>query len=365
LAQPSETIRVPRRRFVRGILRLIGRFVVWLLANIKLTGHKNFPKQGPLIIIANHVDNADGLLLGLHVPYLAEAMVAADLSFGWFIERILKSYGAIPVYRGKADGTATRQALSVLEQGGVVLLFPEGGIWRPAGKPLHTGAAWLSQKAQAPVLPVGLVNTRGAFKRALKFERPEVEIRVGTPLPPPSPAVDGKPDKAQLQMLVEGMMAEVAKLVPPDSMQQVLSPDEYQFDLKIALTTADGQPLALPKELPEAQAKLLGELYYDMNLLDTFKENVRLPVDARPLLEPNQPYAAAAVAQAIQAMLHYVDTENVYFFSYRYGQKDGDTIRAGFEFLQEMAQQAADKKYQLMLHPKVKRLKSEKMAMPS
>ncbi len=357
MAQSSDTIRVPRRRLVRGILRLIGRFLVWLLANIKLTGRENFPKQGPLIIIANHVDSADGLLLGLYLPYLAEAMVAADLSFGWFIENILKAYGTIPVYRGKADGTATRQALSVLEQGGCVILFPEGGVWRPAGKPLHTGAAWLSQKAQAPVLPVGLVNTRGAFKQALKFERPDIEIRFGTPIAPPAQAVDGKPDKAQLQTLVDDMMAEVANLVPPESMQQILSPDEYQFDLKIALTTATGQALDLPKELPEPQAKLLGELYYDMNLLDTFKDNVRLPVDARPLLEPNQTYAASDVARAIQAMLTYVDSDNPHFFSYRYGQKDGQIIRDGFEYLRDIAQQAAPQQHQVMFIPKVKRLK--------
>lgn len=357
MAQTHDTIRVPRRRFVRAIFRLIGRLLVRLLAKITLTGYKNFPKKGPLIIIANHVDNADGLLLGLHLPYLAEAMVAADLSFGWFIENILKAYGTIPVYRGRADGTATRQALSVLEQGGFVILFPEGGIWRPAGKPLHTGAAWLSQKAQAPVLPVGLVNTRGAFKKALKFERPTVEIRVGTPIPPPRQAADGKPDKAELQTLVDAMMAKVAKLVPPESMQQILSPDEYQFDLKMTLTAPDGQPVTPPIELPENQARLLGELYYDMNLLDTFKENVHLPVDVRPLLEPNQPYDGALVAGAIEAMLAYVDAENPHFFSYRYGQKDGQTIREGFETVRNMAKQASYKNYRLTLSPKVKRLK--------
>src|SRR5688572_10816627 len=125
-------IRVPRRRLIRAILRLLGRIVAFFLARVRVVGRENLPTQRPLIVIANHIDDMDGFVLALFLPFLAEIMVAADMPVPWVARVIFDIYGYIPVMRGTGSGDSTKLALSVLEQNGIVILFPEGGIWRSA-----------------------------------------------------------------------------------------------------------------------------------------------------------------------------------------------------------------------------------------
>lgn len=356
MAEASAKIRYPRRHLIRGILRVIGRMLVRLLARFSLTGQEKFPAKGPLIIIANHVDNSDGLLLLLFAPYLAEVMVAADLPFPWYVRVLLALYGHIPVMRGAADGVATRRALSVLEQGGVVILFPEGGTWRAAGKPIHTGAAWMSQKTQTPVLPVGLMGTRKALVNAFRLKRPRVGLVVGDVLPPVAPSPEGVYDKALLQRSVDAMMQQVEALIPPEDRQQVIPFDKLRFDFQVVLSDGAGRPAVLTQALSPEQAEMLGKVYYDIDLMKTLRDSMKLPV--QPLLEPGKAQDAAAVARALRVMFAYLDNDYPYFFSYRFGKEPGAVIRGGFEQIYHLVQ--SDGVRQVTLTPRASPLKEVK-----
>lgn len=64
-------------------------------------------------------------------------------------------YNFIPVNRGNTDGTALRSAVGVLEQGGVLGIFPEGGIWEAERSRAQKGVSWISGIAETRVVPVG------------------------------------------------------------------------------------------------------------------------------------------------------------------------------------------------------------------
>jgi 1-acyl-sn-glycerol-3-phosphate acyltransferase len=328
------TIRVPRRRLVRAILRILGRIVGFFAARVRVVGWENIPKQRPLIVIANHIDDMDGFVLSLYLPFLAETMVAADMPIPWLARVIFDAYGYIPVMRGTGSGDSTKQALSVLEQHGVVVLFPEGGIWRAANKPVHTGVAWLSQKSQAAVLPIGIMGTRKAMPRMMKFQRPEIEIRIGKVLPPPY-AADAPYNKAALQTAANGMMAAVEALIPHQERQQVIAFDSLELDFATQVFDAQNQPVPTDVHLTPEQSQALGRLYYDISIMETLWKGNKIPVQA--IVQPHIPQPAAAVAEAIDHLFAYLQNEYLSFFSYRFGKADDEAMQAGFRIIQQQA----------------------------
>ncbi|MGB1288298.1 MAG: lysophospholipid acyltransferase family protein [Aggregatilineales bacterium] len=348
MPETEPTMRYPRRRLLRTVIRFIGKILIFMLCRVTITGRENLPKNGRgVILIGNHVDATDGILLALFTPYRAEAMVAADIPFPAFIQVVLNLYGYIKVYRGAQGGNATKEALSVLNQGGAVILFPEGGVWRAPGKSYHTGAAWLSQKAQAQIVPIGLGGTRGAFAAAFKLKRPHLQMHIGEPLPPvPETA---RYDKAYLQQHVDAMMERVLMLAPDNNVQKTVDTDALQFDFKIQIipeNNSSAEKVKMP-ELSADQSLALGLLYYDMTLLNTFRDNLQLPVEA--ILDTKTPHSGQDIADAISAMLAHIDEDNPEFFKYRFGYKQAQEIRAGFEQMQQIATQAAGQ--QMVLSP--------------
>ena len=96
---------------------------------------------------------------------------------GKAVNRFLRTLGAFPVKRGSGDTKAIEQAIEILEQGGLLGIFPQGGIVAH-GIPFQpkSGIAMIAYHAKAPVLPVG-IDTNGDIK-AWK----PVTIRFGKPI---------------------------------------------------------------------------------------------------------------------------------------------------------------------------------------
>lgn len=140
----------------------------------KIFGSENVPKQGKLIIVANHISNIDPIVLGSSVPRFIQFMAKKELfkfsPFGWLLKRV----GAFPVSRGKADLEAIKTSLKILRQGKVLGLFPEG-TRHQVGKlgRAHPGLVTIALKTKAPIIPCALTNTYGG--------KPVI-VRVGKPI---------------------------------------------------------------------------------------------------------------------------------------------------------------------------------------
>ncbi len=154
--------------------------LVWRL---KVTGLENVPASGPLILVGNHTSVTDGNVLAWAVRsvrrprFLAKAELFSDPFRRW----LFTNAGCIPVDR-KGDATAAlRAASAVLQGGGSLVMFPEGGRVKPGqSRPPKPGVSFLSALASAPVLPARL---RGPDR----FPFARMEVRLGRPLPPPPP----------------------------------------------------------------------------------------------------------------------------------------------------------------------------------
>jgi len=161
---------------VAAFLRLVFR--------LRATGAEHVPRQGPLLLAANHVSVLDPPVVGSGAPRPLQFMAKAELFriplFGWLI----RGLNAYPVEREGADAGALRHALLLLREGKALLVFPEGTRGREgtlgAGQP---GAGLLAARSEAPVVPVYIRGTGVILpKGARRLRRAAISVTFGPPL---------------------------------------------------------------------------------------------------------------------------------------------------------------------------------------
>ena len=181
----SDVYQVPLRHKVsRPLLKAVFRFLFRTLGRVTITGRENIPRGKPCMIAMNHVSIYDPPLAGAFWPGPLEIIGAIDVFEKPLQGQLLRAYGVIPVHRGDYDRALLTRMVRILEAGYPLLIAPAGGRSHVPGllraKP---GVAYLAEKMQVPVVPVGLVGTTEDFwQRAKRGERPPLEIRIGKPI---------------------------------------------------------------------------------------------------------------------------------------------------------------------------------------
>ncbi|HEY5902139.1 MAG TPA: 1-acyl-sn-glycerol-3-phosphate acyltransferase, partial [Anaerolineales bacterium] len=99
-----------------------------------------------------------------------------------------------------------------------VMIAPEGGRSHvPSLRRAMPGVGFILQKADVPVVPVGLIGTTGDFiKRGLRGERPQIEMRIGKPLRIPPPPEDPVGRRNARQEAADLVMSYIAGLLPEE-----------------------------------------------------------------------------------------------------------------------------------------------------
>ncbi|HTX62830.1 MAG TPA: lysophospholipid acyltransferase family protein, partial [Acidimicrobiales bacterium] len=121
--------------------------------------------------------------------------------------RLLLALGAFPVSREAADREALRRAQGVLEQGQLLVLFPEGtrGVGPTVG-PLHEGAAFLSARTGAPVVPIGIGGSDVSMPKGRRIPKPvRIRVVVGEPVAPPARTEGGRVPRSSIHATTEAL----------------------------------------------------------------------------------------------------------------------------------------------------------------
>ena len=152
-----------------------------LLFRLKVTGQENIPQDGPFIIVANHSSLLDPVILGVSIkPKIIFVAAAYLFKIGW-LDYLLRKANSIPV-QGENDISSLKRALKILKAGGVLGIFPEGGVDRQKDNlPIKAGAAYLATKVGVPIVPIKIKGADKVLPRGAKFiislNKIEVEIK--------------------------------------------------------------------------------------------------------------------------------------------------------------------------------------------
>jgi len=187
------------------------RAVVWTFGRYQVIGAERMPRSGPLIVVSNHLNNADPPLLGASLPRWIRFMAKQEL-FDSPLGLVVRSFGAFPVRRFEADLAALRRAQSILKEGGVLGMFPEGHRSRTGGMgPPHPGTALIALRSGAPLLPVAITGTEAISTPLVLLRKPRIRVVVGEPFTLPA---QRRVTAAHVQSGTDEIMRRIAALLP-------------------------------------------------------------------------------------------------------------------------------------------------------
>ena len=186
--------------------------------NWSVTGREYVPQGGALLVVANHVNAADPVLLLCAFPRWVTYMAKDELFRYPFLGALMRSGEGFPVAR---TGTvqekrgAMRQAEGLLAQGHVLGLFPEGQRDRTgvllAGKP---GAAILAAHSGATLIAVAVSGTEQMRGLNCLWRHPKVTVTIGKPFR--LSHTGGSISRSQATALTDEIMRQIAALLPND-----------------------------------------------------------------------------------------------------------------------------------------------------
>jgi 1-acyl-sn-glycerol-3-phosphate acyltransferase len=211
--------RVPLyNRIARFLFKPVFRRLFSILGRVTVTGDENVPFGQPYLATFNHISIYDPALAVALWPEMIEILGASEVWDKPVQGQLVGLYYGIKVHRGEYDRAVFDKALSVLESGYPLLMSPEGGrSHTTALRRAKPGLAFIIERANVPVLPVGIVGTTDDFfSRALRGQRPGLEMHIGKPMRLPPVEGRGEQRRESRQHNADLVMAQIASLLPED-----------------------------------------------------------------------------------------------------------------------------------------------------
>ena len=213
----KESYKVPAgNRLARFLIRPVFKGIFHILSRVTITGLENIPPRGAYLIAINHLSLIEPPFVLTFWPVAPEGVAAVEIWERTGQSTLVRLYGALQVHRGEYDRKIIDKVLAALEAGLPVAIFPEGGrSHKPGLRQALPGVAFILDKAQVPVVPVGVVgSTEDFLQRAFHGKRPELEMHIGKPLVLPQIKGKGEERRLERQHNVDLVMERIADLLP-------------------------------------------------------------------------------------------------------------------------------------------------------
>ncbi|MBN4076267.1 1-acyl-sn-glycerol-3-phosphate acyltransferase [Gemmatimonas aurantiaca] len=160
---------------------IVARFTGSVLMGARVVGQEHVPLTGGLVLASNHISYFDPPLVGCYLKRRGHFFAKKELFDMPVLGLYVKSANSHPVRRGGFDRNAIETAISVLQQGNMLTLFPEGTRGRN-GKLLEpkAGVGKIARAALVPIVPCFIHNAE-KFTECLTRKR-RLLISYGEPL---------------------------------------------------------------------------------------------------------------------------------------------------------------------------------------
>ncbi|OZI11757.1 1-acyl-sn-glycerol-3-phosphate acyltransferase [Bacillaceae bacterium SAS-127] len=160
-----------------SIAKTVVKTILTPMYRIEVHGREHFPKDGGVLLCANHIDNLDPPVVGITAPRPVSFMAKEELFNVPILGKVISNLHAFPVKRGGGDREALRKGLNFLKEGKVMGLFPEGTRSKTGevGKGL-AGAGFFALRADVHVVPCAIVGPYKPFHKLKVVYGPPIDM---------------------------------------------------------------------------------------------------------------------------------------------------------------------------------------------
>jgi 1-acyl-sn-glycerol-3-phosphate acyltransferase len=164
------------------LVRMVTTPISLLIYRTRAIEVENVPASGPVILAPNHFSNMDHFLAGAYLRRKIRFLAKSQLFGNPIGDYIFSTGGVFPVRRGKQDEEAFKTIRVVLERGGCLMIYAEGGRSRSGelGTP-RPGIGRAALESGVPVVPVAIHGSQ-SIRRWKRLVFPKVTIRYGEPM---------------------------------------------------------------------------------------------------------------------------------------------------------------------------------------
>jgi 1-acyl-sn-glycerol-3-phosphate acyltransferase len=181
---------------------------LWTWFRPKVTGREHVPETGPVILAPVHRSFADFGFAAFCTDRKLFFMTKDEMWNNKYLGKLLLSVGAFPVHRESADREALQRAEEVLRKDSPLVLFPEGTRREgPVIKDLMEGAAFLSARTGAPIVPIGIGGSDQAMPKGSAIPKPRtIQVVIGPAIPPPPRTGGGRVSRSSVRAATEALV---------------------------------------------------------------------------------------------------------------------------------------------------------------
>jgi 1-acyl-sn-glycerol-3-phosphate acyltransferase len=178
---------------------------------VELAGSEHLPTEGGAILCPNHRSFFDSVFIALLLDRPVHFIGKAEYLDSWRTKHLFPAMGMIPIDRdsGTKAMVSLASAATIVEQGGLLCIYPEGTRSRDGllhrG---HTGAARLAAAVGCPLIPIGIVGTAEIQPPDVAMPRfgRACSITIGAQIPAPDA------DRRSVRAATDEVMARIAEL---------------------------------------------------------------------------------------------------------------------------------------------------------
>jgi 1-acyl-sn-glycerol-3-phosphate acyltransferase len=209
---------------IDSLIYLLALLLAKLLWRVRVPGFPLPADQGA-VIVCNHHSSVDPffiqIVVGRYVSWMVAREYCEHIAFRWFLRRAR----TIPVNRSGVDTAATKMAIRLVSEGGLVGMFPEGRINRGEDfmLPGRPGAILIALKGRVPILPCYIDGAPyGGTPWSPLFIPARVSVQFGEPIDL-SPYYGREQERGVVGAVLLDVMKRIAQLAGREDFQPALA----------------------------------------------------------------------------------------------------------------------------------------------
>jgi 1-acyl-sn-glycerol-3-phosphate acyltransferase len=162
--------------------RILTTLYAWTFFRTRGIDPEKVPAAGPVILAPNHFSFLDHFFLGVSIRRKVRFMAKSQL-FQRPMQWVFTHGGVFPVRRGYGDDEAFITANAILDAGGCIAMYSEGGRSRSGklSENVKPGIGRLALESGATVVPIG-IHGSSRVRNWKRLQFPKVTVLYGDPI---------------------------------------------------------------------------------------------------------------------------------------------------------------------------------------